>query len=1215
MATLQKVQIFPAIGIARIGNSPEWYLGPELPLPAPPPPPSGGTYKDGLCRIKRQAQRFRLWGFYSDGSDRELTLADGKISWTAHLVNSKPSLNGEGTIDGGVQTFNAAGDSASFTGTFAGVSVPLGDAEMDGEGRLIIRGGFGKSENPTDPSSQPNFPTTPGWYDDVSDGPITAQIKIGGTTHTAENGAWVICPPPRYAPTTYSITSLYDTLRQLALTNGQLPALGPQSFATDVYPILKRALDMRFVTAFAFGAGDHDTLSVFAPPGGADDTLANRLAVYNKLRPAGDMPLLNDGGGTTSQLRDFQHTFLQEWSQGQGTPDWPPVVPNEITPDGLTHAALEACVGAAFYPGIEAGGIPNTISITTLAFAEALRLDPTQVQPGDVTKPMARPWQGDFMLCGGPTSDAQNDLASWWPAARPIGVYPEDDPTNKRVWTLGVASSMPEMVTNWHELGFIVDKGLGKPVETEKTNVCKSCFFINNRPEISRDEAKALIDSGQHDEDALYVVVQGLAPSALSITTPNPSPAQLAAWAPTMSNPVASTMSVTPFDLDLENSNDLNQVQRIRFGYNISFSTTDAFTAEDVPVTLGASLLGLSTITVIDLTTRQHPYTVAGSTTWLSADTRVFKLQPNGKFANRTLQNDPNAFITSVIDSLRGSQQANTWFDGLSPDESGPSSSLEWSQTLNGQPVYNFALCRVRYRAELDDAPDVRVFFRLFPAMTTSTDFQPGTTYRTGGQPGTKIPLLGIVGGEVTTIPFFAEPRRAATDPLNLQQDTKNIDTLKKNAGGNETYSYYGCWLDINQPNDKRFPIHPSPVDGGPFTGPAPLQSIADLIRGTHQCLVAEINFDLDPIAPGATTAASDKLAQRNLSIDHSDNPGATDTHRVQHTFMIRPTTPTPLPSQGPDELMIDWGTTPIGTVGTLYLPGVSAVDVVGLADRLYTRNRLEAVDEHSVQMEVTGGVSYVPVPTGGIGDLAGLLTLDLPSTVKQGQRFRVVIHQVIDAPPTRPRPILTEASRNPVRRSAKATTAAGGATDGNQTAVDRKPRPARHIVGSFQFSVLVQNRAEILPIVDRTLTNLRRVTSTIPVENRWYAVMHRYLQQVTAKFDALGGKHDHDHDRDRERDRDREHEHEREHDHDHDYDPRVFEGKIAGVRFDTFGDFDGFLLRTPHGVHEFFTRERDMETTVKEAWRHQIAVRVIAKEHTPHEPAAIIFLRLHNDD
>ena len=441
MTTLQKVQIFPAIGIARLGNSPEWYLGPELPFPAPAVLPPGDAYKDDQCRIKRQAQRFRLWGFFSDGTNRELTLADGTITWTLHLVNAKPTAHaGEPSIDGGLLTFDTPGNVASFVGSYNGASIPLGDAEIDGEGRLIVRGGFGKSANPTDPNSVLGyFWDTPGWYDDVSDGPITSQIEYGGQTITATGGAWVICPPPHYAPGTYSVTSLYDTIRQLALTAGQLPALGLPSFATDIYPILKRAQDIRRVSAFAFGAGDHDTLAAFIPPGGAGDTLAARQSVYNKLKPASgaDMPLLYDGD-TPSRLQDFQHTFMQAWSQGQGTQAWPPVVPADLTPDGLTQAALENCVGAAFFPGIEAGGIPP--NLPNLTFVEAFRLDQTSVQPGDLTKQMARPWQNDFMACAGPTSDAENDQPSWWPAARPIGVYPVDDPSTKRLWTLGVAS-------------------------------------------------------------------------------------------------------------------------------------------------------------------------------------------------------------------------------------------------------------------------------------------------------------------------------------------------------------------------------------------------------------------------------------------------------------------------------------------------------------------------------------------------------------------------------------------------------------------------------------------------------------------------------------------------------------------------------------------------------------------------------------------------------
>lgn len=1197
MATLQNVQIFPAIGIARIGNSQDWYLGPELPFPAPISPPPGGTYKDSSCRMKRQAQRFRLWGFFSDNTDREVTLADGDITWTVHLVNAKPSRNGEDIIDGGLQTLDGAGATASFQGTFGGATVPLGDAETDGDGRLIVRGGFGKSENPTDPSSQPNFPTTPGWYDDVSDGPITAQIKIGTNTFQAVNGAWVICPPPRYAPSTYAISTLYDTLRQLAIANGQLPAPGLPSFANDIYPILKRALDMRFVTAFAFGAGDHDTLAVFAPPGGAGDTLANRQAVYNKLRPAGDMPLLNDGGGTTSQLRGFQHTFMQQWSAGQGTADWPPVVPTAITPDGLTRAALEACIGAAFYPGIESGGIDPSVQITGLAFAEAFRLDPAHVNPGDATKGMARPWQGDFMLCSGPSSDLENDQPSWWPSARPIGVYPFDDPNNKRLWTNGVATSMQDMVNNWHELGFIVDTGLGHSVETEKTNVCKSCFFVTNRSEISKDEGQALIDSGELIQDGFFVVVQGLTPAALSITSANPSQAQLNAWAPKITpapNPAGVTFPAA--DLALENSSDLNQVQRVTFGYNISFSNTNAFTSEDVLITLNASIAGLSSFSTLDLTTRQHPYMVAGPVSWLSADTRVFSLQPNGSFANKTLVNDPNGFIKSVIDNLRGAPTATAkaWFEGLPSTESG--SQLEWSQFINGQPIYNFAVCRVHYRAKFNPAPDVRVFFRLFPAMTTSTDFQPTTTYFTSGQPGTKIPLLGTVGGEVVTIPFFAEPRNPVGMPLHLQTDAKNVDNLKTDASGHETFSYYGCWLDINQPSDKRFPLQTSNPDG-PFSGPN-LESIADLIRGTHQCLVAEINFDLDPIAPGATTANSDKLAQRNLSIDHSDNPGVTDTHRVQHTFTIRPTTLNPQPRRGPDELMVQWGSTPQGTVASLYLPAVTASEIIRLADRLYTRNRWKPVDAYTVQTTVTGGVSYLPVPSGSLSDLAGLLTLDLPSTVRAGQKLRVVLHQITDSPALRPRPPVP-APQTGARTTAAALAAASTAV------VERRPN-ARHFLGAFQFSVLVQTRREILPIIERVQANLRRVIATIPQESRWYPVILRYLRQVTGKVTGLGGdegdgrpepgRHEPEHPERRE-----------EH--------RRFEGKIAGLRYDLFGDFEGFWLRTEDGVRQFSTRERGMELIARQAWRERIAVLIMTEEHEQHEPVSIVFLRPPSDE
>ena len=376
----------------------------------------------------------------------------------------------------------------------------------------------------------------------------------------------------------------------------------------------------------------------------------------------------------------------------------------------------------------------------------------------------------------------------------------------------------------------------------------------------------------------------------------------------------------------------------------------------------------------------------------------------------------------------------------------------------------------------------MRVFFRLFQTAATGTEYNPATTYRWGGQPGVEIPLLGIQGGELVTIPFFAEARKAANVNLNQQKDDTNKRDIQPDAGGHETYMYYGCWLDINNPNDLRFPIQPSPPDGGPFNGT--LQSIANLIRGTHQCIVAEIRFDPDPITQvGISTASSDKLSQRNLSIDNSNNPGNPVTRRVQHSFAIHPTTSNPAPQQGPDELMITWGNTPLGTVATLYMPGVRAADVLALAGRNFNLQTLEGVDDHTILCR-TGAVTYVPIPSGSTLDLAGLITLDLPDGVRAGQVFRIVVRQVVDTPGSRRVPPIlnVEASRAVVVPRAN----------------------SRHILGAFQFSVLVRKGEQILPVDERTAISLRRVLSTIPPEDQWHSVTNRYLEQVSARVREL---------------------------------------------------------------------------------------------------------------
>ncbi len=80
--------IYPGIGIARVGNSPdEYFIGPEAPGEVPQPEDG---YKDSAGRIKRQAARFRIYGFNEAGEAvREITADDAEITWRVHVANRK----------------------------------------------------------------------------------------------------------------------------------------------------------------------------------------------------------------------------------------------------------------------------------------------------------------------------------------------------------------------------------------------------------------------------------------------------------------------------------------------------------------------------------------------------------------------------------------------------------------------------------------------------------------------------------------------------------------------------------------------------------------------------------------------------------------------------------------------------------------------------------------------------------------------------------------------------------------------------------------------------------------------------------------------------------------------------------------------------------------------------------------------------------------------
>jgi hypothetical protein len=491
---ITSIKIHPAIGIARVGNSPtEYFVGPELPGDRTPP---AGGYKDKAYRVKRQAARFRLFGYDRHGSVvKELLSDDATITWTVHLANKKAAWHrfeglkadtalrnsnvsdrGSLAIDPGERSLTGRNQTSHFdSGLFMGKDVPLGEIRTDDQGRLLVLGGFGHSGSPVNAPIS-SFANNDDWYDDVSDGPVTATVKLNGSDRfTQVAGAWVIVGPPKFAPAIDSVITLYDVLHQVAIDKLGFPMPAQPSFTHDIYPILARVMNLKWVSKLAASA--HQTLTAVVPPPGRSDL---RDAIFQRLRnPAdgsgGDMPMIwsdhygmqaderaslrmqaNMGEAENQPLTKFQYHMMEQWKSGQFINDWngPPAPETRITPSGLDRAALEPCVGGAFYPGIEAGWLMRDV----YQFEEPFRLSQKRMAAGDVTKQMSVPWQSDFNDC------RFEDPLAWWPAQRPDDVFPARG-DSQLAWVRDIVNSPEDMIKKWHRLGFIVKKG-AKYVET-----------------------------------------------------------------------------------------------------------------------------------------------------------------------------------------------------------------------------------------------------------------------------------------------------------------------------------------------------------------------------------------------------------------------------------------------------------------------------------------------------------------------------------------------------------------------------------------------------------------------------------------------------------------------------------------------------------------------------------------------------------------------------
>lgn len=505
-----KAVIYPSIGVARVGNSPEeYFVGPEVPEPPAKPP---GSYRDGDGRLKRQAARFRVYGVDARGRIiRELSRADSgaEVRWSVKVANIKAAWYTfqlaldipEATMAVPTTLRNAAvadrsrlaitpserrvsgpnaGPERFDDGSFMGTSVYLGEIHTDEEGRLVVLGGRGVSRS-YDGSIAITFANNEGWHDDVSDGPVTAEVTLGGRELEVVP-AWVVVAPPNYGPQRKSVRTMWDLMRDVAIKAGTLAAPVRPSYSSDILPLFRRLAGLQWVNAgFASGFGwkglvdftDEAILARLGDNGPAGREL--RRVVANQFRhfdvdswsPAPWPWLYGDAmnippAKTPRQytaLTDTQLAMLKQWAADDFEADYDPArrpyasideVPLAEQGETLTRAALEFCLADAFHPGCEMTWPVRASTMYMQPFrwahqpdgwvepglGEVLTPDAVTIPngplygqgPGGITRWMALPWQTDTASCRS-GYDKAFDLyvPSFWPARVPNEVLTKEN--------------------------------------------------------------------------------------------------------------------------------------------------------------------------------------------------------------------------------------------------------------------------------------------------------------------------------------------------------------------------------------------------------------------------------------------------------------------------------------------------------------------------------------------------------------------------------------------------------------------------------------------------------------------------------------------------------------------------------------------------------------------------------------------------------------------
>src|SRR4029453_15797282 len=257
--------------------------------------------------------------------------------------------------------------------------------------------------------------------------------------------------------------------------------------------------------------------------------------------------------------------------------------------------------------------------------------------------------------------------------------------------------------------------------------------------------------------------------------TPSLTPDQLSRRAPTITLEDMTGVEIRPTSVTSDAPGFPDRLQRFTFTYRVRLSGAATGTGAFVfmgdrrDLRVNASLSPpafagpLTDSAFIQLVKSANPFMLdlanGNTTPWLSSDVRVFRVVADGsRLAADANRDQALEFLRTLVNDM-----TPTRFEALPLGEAGSELSAFPTPTGSSRPVYNFAVARVRLGGTGGSAPDVRVFFRVFPSPTTAgliyrTDARglPVEGYRkTAGPSPIALPGLDAAGTRWLSFPFF----------------------------------------------------------------------------------------------------------------------------------------------------------------------------------------------------------------------------------------------------------------------------------------------------------------------------------------------------------------------------------------------------------------------------------------------------------------------------